>query len=71
MTKLTPHVRAILNKPVFEGHGMTLKTVLNAFAALANENTHPRDIQHLTGLSEEECKDIALAGAKVLSLTEI
>jgi len=71
MTKLTPQIRALLYQPVFEGDRMTLKTVLLAFAALVNENPQSKDIQHLTGLSEGECKDIALAGAKVLNLTEI
>jgi len=46
---------------------MTLRIVLNAFAALAEGNVEPSDIQRQTGLCPEECEDIAKAAVFVLN----
>jgi len=62
MTRLTPQVLEMLDKPVFEGDPMTLRTVLNALAALGDGwANHPRDVQNITGLCPAECADISKA----------
>jgi hypothetical protein len=72
MTRLTPQVLEILHKPVFEGDPMTLRTVLNAFAALGDGGAvHPRNVQNMTGLCPAECADISKAVNMVLSLTNL
>ena len=78
MTKLTPQFKEMLDKPMFEVPGlpqtdpMTLRTVLNALAALGDGGAvHPRNVQNMTGLCPSECEDISKAVNMVLSLTEL
>lgn len=79
MTRLTPQFKAMLDQPMFEVPGlevpadpMTLRTVLNALAALGNGGAvHPKNVQNMTGLCPSECEDISKAVNMVLSSTEI
>ena len=68
--KLSKEVKAILDKPAFEGVPMTLWDVLRAFRD-AMEGNDADAIQRQTGMPLEDCIRVANAAGAVLSCQEL
>jgi uncharacterized protein (DUF2267 family) len=68
--KLSKEVKAILDKPAFEGVPMTLRDVLRAFRD-AMEGNDADAIQRQTGMPLEDCIRVANAAGAVLSCQEL